>query len=165
MQRKASLIYCLVLFMSPIRYIATRPTLPARPNTPAPSFPADGPKSFDSVSDRRPHLSLQRLSPGRDITRDHADAQQRELNTFGKVGFLSVDAKVDAQPLYVNKQFIDGSLNDTVYVVTENDSVYAFSAASGTQFWQVSVLARARRPATITAAVRSRRRSGSPTPR
>jgi hypothetical protein len=60
--------------------------------------------------------------------------------TFGKVGFLTADGKVDAQPLYVNKQFINGSLNDTVYVVTENDSVYAFGAETGRQFWRVSVL-------------------------
>ena len=62
------------------------------------------------------------------------------FNMFGKIGFLSVDGKVDAQPLFVNKQSINGSLNDTVYVVTENDSVYAFSAISGRQFWHVSVL-------------------------
>jgi hypothetical protein len=62
------------------------------------------------------------------------------FNTFGKINFFSVDAKVDAQPLFVNKQSIGGSLNDTVYVVTENDSVYAFSAISGRLFWQVSVL-------------------------
>ncbi len=60
--------------------------------------------------------------------------------SFGKVGFLTVDAHVDAQPLYVNKQFINGSLNDTVYIVTENDSVYAYSAETGRQFWMVSVL-------------------------
>lgn len=60
--------------------------------------------------------------------------------SFGKVAFFSVDGKVDAQPLFVNKQFISGGLNNTVYVVTENDSVYAFSATSGRQFWQVSVL-------------------------
>src|SRR5271156_1362659 len=42
------------------------------------------------------------------------------FNTFGKINFFTVDGKVDAQPLFVNKQFISGSLNDTVYVVTEN---------------------------------------------
>ncbi len=61
-------------------------------------------------------------------------------NTFGKIGFYAVDGKVDAQPLFVNKQFISGGLQDTLYVVTENDSVYAFAAASGRQFWKVSVL-------------------------
>ena len=59
--------------------------------------------------------------------------------SFGKINFFPVDGKVDAQPLFVNKQNI-GSLNDTVYVVTENDSAYAFSANSGRQFWHVSVL-------------------------
>jgi hypothetical protein len=60
--------------------------------------------------------------------------------SFGKVAFYTVDGKVDAQPLYVNRQFINGSLNNTVYVVTENDSVYAFSAIHGNQYWKVSAL-------------------------
>jgi len=60
--------------------------------------------------------------------------------SFGKIGFYTVDGKVDAQPLFVNKQFISGGLQDTLYVVTENDSVYAFGAATGRQFWKVSVL-------------------------
>ena len=67
-------------------------------------------------------------------------------STFGKIGFYAVDGKVDAQPLFVNKQFISGGLQDTLYVVTENDSVYAFAAASGRQFWKVSVF-RSRRDA------------------
>jgi hypothetical protein len=62
------------------------------------------------------------------------------VNTFGKINFFTVDGLVDAQPLFVNKQSIGGSLNDTVYVVTENDSAFAFSANSGRQFWQVSAL-------------------------
>ncbi len=36
------------------------------------------------------------------------------FNTFGKINFFTVDGKVDAQPLFVNKQSISGSLNDTV---------------------------------------------------
>ena len=60
--------------------------------------------------------------------------------TFGKVAFYTVDGKVDAQPLYVNKQFIGGSLNNILYVVTENDSIYAFDASSGRQYWKVSAL-------------------------
>jgi len=61
-------------------------------------------------------------------------------STFGKLNFFTVDGKVDAQPLFINKQFINGSLSDTLYVVTENDSVYAFSVTSGRQFWRVSAL-------------------------
>jgi len=66
--------------------------------------------------------------------------------SFGKIAFFTVDGKVDAQPLYVNKQFINGSLNNTVYVVTENDSVYAFAADTGRQFWRVSVLGQGETP-------------------
>lgn len=61
-------------------------------------------------------------------------------SSFGKVGFYAVDGKVDAQPLYVNKQFIGGATVNTLYVVTENDSVYAFNATTGHQYWKVSVL-------------------------
>ena len=61
-------------------------------------------------------------------------------NSFGKVGFYSTDGKVDAQPLYINKQSIGGALVNTLYVVTENDSVYAFGASNGRQYWHVSVL-------------------------
>src|ERR1700756_4245667 len=58
--------------------------------------------------------------------------------TFGKVGFYPVDGKVDAQPLYVNRQSIGGTSVNVLYVVTENDSVYAFNAATGHQYWKVS---------------------------
>ena len=63
-------------------------------------------------------------------------------SSFGKVGFFSVDGKVDAQPLFLNTQTdtIGGIRDSTVFVVTENDSVYAFGANSGTQYWRVSAL-------------------------
>ena len=59
---------------------------------------------------------------------------------FGKVNFLTVDGKVDAQPLYVYK--LPGMLHvqNTLFVVTENDSIYAFDADAGTQAWKVSAL-------------------------
>src|SRR5215472_3822513 len=60
--------------------------------------------------------------------------------TFGKINFFSADGKVDAQPLFVNKVSVGGNLNDVLYVVTENDSAYAYGANSGRLFWHVSVL-------------------------
>ena len=81
------------------------------------------------------------------VFRQGSTSQETTLTTsnvnsssFGKLGFYAVDGKVDAQPLYVNKQFIGGATVNTLYVVTENDSVYAFNAATGHQFWRVSVL-------------------------
>jgi hypothetical protein len=55
---------------------------------------------------------------------------------FGKVGFFSVDGKVDAQPLYASGLFPDNAL----FVVTEHGSAYAFDADTGTQVWKVSTL-------------------------
>jgi hypothetical protein len=59
---------------------------------------------------------------------------------FGKVGNLSVDAAVDAEPLYVSSLTVAGSSHNVVFVVTENDSAYAFDADTFAQLWHVSVL-------------------------
>jgi hypothetical protein len=60
--------------------------------------------------------------------------------SFGKVGFLSVDGKVDAQPLYASNVSVNGAAHNVVYVVTEHASVYAFDADSNAQLWQRSLL-------------------------
>jgi hypothetical protein len=60
--------------------------------------------------------------------------------TFGKIGFDTVDAKVDAEPLYLSKVTVGGAVHNVLYVATEGDSVYAFDADSGTQLWKVSTL-------------------------
>src|SRR3989454_1031060 len=59
---------------------------------------------------------------------------------FGKLGSLSVDGKVDAQPLYVSNLTVAGSQHNVVFVVTEHDSVYAFDADTLAQLWKVTVL-------------------------
>jgi outer membrane protein assembly factor BamB len=61
-------------------------------------------------------------------------------STFGKVGFLSADGLVDAEPLYVSNLMIGGTSHNVVFVVTEHDSVYAFDADTFAQLWQVTVL-------------------------
>lgn len=59
---------------------------------------------------------------------------------FGKLFVLSVDGKVDAQPLYAANLSVGGSNHNVVFVATEHDSVYAFDADSGAKLWQVSML-------------------------
>lgn len=59
---------------------------------------------------------------------------------FGKIGFDTVDGKVDAQPLYLGGVNAGGKTRNVLYVATEHDSVYAFDADNGTQIWKVSVL-------------------------
>jgi outer membrane protein assembly factor BamB len=61
--------------------------------------------------------------------------------TFGKVGFLEVDGKVDAQPLYLSAVPIPGQgLHNVVYAATEHGSLYAFDADAGTLLWRTSLL-------------------------
>ena len=59
---------------------------------------------------------------------------------FGLLRFLAADGKVDAQPLYLSGLTVNGATHNVVYVATENDSVYAYDADSGTLLWQVSLL-------------------------
>ncbi|MCU1222425.1 MAG: Pyrrolo-quinoline quinone repeat-containing protein [Edaphobacter sp.] len=59
---------------------------------------------------------------------------------FGKIGFDTVDGKVDAQPLYLASVTVGGQPHNVLYVATEHDSVYAFDADAGAQLWKVSVL-------------------------
>jgi hypothetical protein len=56
--------------------------------------------------------------------------------SFGLLRTLSVDGKVDAQPLYVSNL---GNRN-LLIVATEHGTVYAFDADSGSIVWQVSML-------------------------
>jgi hypothetical protein len=89
-----------------------------------------------------------------DVTTYHYDNSRDGLNTqetiltpanvnstqFGKIGLYTVDAKVDAQPLYLANVTIGGQVHNVLYVATEHDSVYAFDADSGTPLWKTSVL-------------------------
>jgi outer membrane protein assembly factor BamB len=60
--------------------------------------------------------------------------------TFGLLRVLSVDGKVDAQPLYVSKLAVAGAQHNAVIVATEHDSVYAFDSDTGATLWKVSLL-------------------------
>src|SRR6267143_172520 len=60
---------------------------------------------------------------------------------FVKIGFYSVDGKVDGQPVYLSQVSISGQgTHNVLYVVSEHGSVYAFDADSGTTLWHVSLL-------------------------
>jgi hypothetical protein len=62
-------------------------------------------------------------------------------NQFGKLGSVPVDGFVYAQPLYVEGLNTPSQgIHNTVYVATENDSVYAIDADSETVLWQTSFL-------------------------
>jgi Malectin domain/Immunoglobulin I-set domain len=61
-------------------------------------------------------------------------------NTFGLRKIVTLDGKVDAQPLFLSGVAIAGGTHDVVYVVTEHDSAYALDSATGAVLWHVSTL-------------------------
>jgi hypothetical protein len=64
-----------------------------------------------------------------------------KTNVFGKLWVLSVDGKVDAEPLYCGDVIIPGKgRHNILLVATEHDSVYAFDADSTNLLWHVSML-------------------------
>ncbi len=82
-----------------------------------------------------------------DNSRTGQNTQETALTTanvnstsFGKVGFDSVDGKVDAEPLYVPAETVNGATHNVLYVETEHDSIYAFDADNGAALWHVSAL-------------------------
>jgi hypothetical protein len=61
--------------------------------------------------------------------------------SFGKLFTLTLDGKVDAQPLYLHAVAIAGKgTHNLLIAVTEHDSVYAFDADTGSLIWQVTAL-------------------------
>jgi hypothetical protein len=78
---------------------------------------------------------------GQNLTETTLTLANVNLTSFGKLLTVPMDGRVDAQPLYVSQLKIGGSTaHPVVYAVTEHDSVYAFDAATGTVYWQVSLL-------------------------
>jgi outer membrane protein assembly factor BamB len=62
-------------------------------------------------------------------------------NNFGRIGFFSVDGKVDAQPLFLSNVSIPSQgTHSVIYVATEHASVYALDADNGQTLWQASLL-------------------------
>jgi outer membrane protein assembly factor BamB len=61
--------------------------------------------------------------------------------TFGKLFTIRVDGKVDAEPLYAaRREILNEGLRNVLFVATEHDSLYAFDADTGKQFWHVRLL-------------------------
>ena len=79
---------------------------------------------------------------GQNLTEAVLTATNVNASSFGKLFVISVDGKVDAQPLYLAKISIPNQgMHNVLYVETEHGSVYGFDADSGTVLWHVSMLA------------------------
>jgi hypothetical protein len=56
---------------------------------------------------------------------------QSSFSSFGLLETVTLDDQVDAEPLLVNGETINGSQHNVLYVATESNSVYAIDAQSG----------------------------------
>ena len=98
-------------------------------STPSASTPVDVTTYHNDILRTAQQLNETKLTPA-----------NVKASTFGKLGFYTVDGAVDAQPLYLGSVPIAGGTHNVLYVVTENASVYAFDADTGTVLWRVSTL-------------------------
>ncbi|MGH8290391.1 MAG: PQQ-binding-like beta-propeller repeat protein [Steroidobacteraceae bacterium] len=102
---------------------------PPSSSTPPPSAHTDVPTYRDDAGRTGANLTETVLTPA-----------NVNSSSFGLLRVLSVDGKVDAQPLYLAQVSIAGAPHNLVFVATENDSVYAFDPQTGATLWHVSLL-------------------------
>ena len=77
---------------------------------------------------------------GQNLAEKRLTPQNVNAEQFGKLFTIPVDGKVDAEPLYVHGLQIPGrGIRNVLYVVTEHDSLYAFDADTGQEFWRVGL--------------------------
>jgi hypothetical protein len=109
---------------------ASPPPTPPPVPTPTPS-PAQGTDVVTYKND------LART--GQNLTETVLTPTNVNAASFGLLRMLATDGKVDAQPLYLSRLTVQGATHNVVFVATENDSVYAFDADSGSILWHVSL--------------------------
>jgi hypothetical protein len=86
------------------------------------------------------------MRSGQDLSETVLTPQNVNATSFGKLRTLATDGAVDAAPLIVSGLTINGSMRNVLYVATENDSVYAYDADSGTLLQHVSLLGSGEKP-------------------
>ena len=108
-----------------------------------------------SIPSNSATLTVAPAAAGTDVTTYKYDLSRSGLNpsesaltlanvtaaSFGLLRSLSVDGRVDAQPLYLSQLSVAGSARNVVFAATEHDSVYALDADTGALIWQRSLLA------------------------
>jgi hypothetical protein len=77
---------------------------------------------------------------GQNLTETALTLTNVNSTSFGLRCKLSVDGKVDAQPLYLSQLTMGSAAHNVVFVATEAASVYAFDSDTGATLWQVSLL-------------------------
>jgi hypothetical protein len=110
--------------------------------SPTPIPPTTPPPSTGAVATGTDVLTYKNdlLRSGRNLRETILTLANVAPSTFGLLRVLSVDGKVDAQPLYVSQLAVTGAPHNLLLAATEHDSVYAFDADTGAILWKVSLL-------------------------
>ena len=77
---------------------------------------------------------------GQNLTETILTQANVNSQSFGLLRNLSVDGKVDAEPLYLSQLTVAGAAHNVVFIASEHDSVYAFDSDTGAQLWKISTL-------------------------
>lgn len=100
-----------------------------------------------------PPSTVQVLTYHNDAARTGQNLEEKILTpanvntkSFGKLGFLTTDGLVDAEPLYVSNLSISGRPHNVVFIADEHDFVYAYDADNFARLWRVTVLGAAETP-------------------
>ena len=112
--------------------------LSSQPNPPPPVPPGPTPSPAQPTDVVTYKNDLART--GQNLTETVLTPANVSAAGFGLLRFLATDGKVDAQPLYLSGLTVQGATHNVVFVATENDSVYAFDADSGSTLWRASLL-------------------------
>src|SRR5260370_10471465 len=93
--------------------------------------------AFAQVNVTTQHNDLART--GQNLNETALTPANVNVNQFGLLFKAPVDNQVYAQPLIVSGVSIGGGTHNLVYVATASNTVYAFAAASRTQYWHVNL--------------------------
>jgi hypothetical protein len=107
---------------------------PSQPSPPPPPTPTTGTNVTTYHNDN--------ARTGQNLSETILTPSNVNSSSFGKLFVITVDGKVDAQPLYLTQVSIPNQgMHNVLYVATEHASVYGLDADTGKALWQVSMLA------------------------
>jgi hypothetical protein len=110
---------------------------PASQSTSTPPPPPPPPSSTHTdVTTYKNDLSR----TGQNLTETSLTLTNVNASSFGLLRILATDGKVDAQPLYLSALSVGGTSHNVAFLATENDTMYAYDADTGTVLWQKSML-------------------------